>query len=236
MKAKIFALFGAVLGWITTLFSGQKKAEQPAPELDKWDKNRALHKELKESWDIQQRAAQLPTAPLTEYCVDALGNVYYINAAGLDINVDRIFAIERAMVGVFHGVDDDYISAYFGLVDKALADNNLAQVRALHNDFKTRKNKLPAMEKMLHLACLYLYRHDENPYSLDLALQQNKLETAMRIPELRAFFLRLSWGVIVKKEQELSPPQPVWSSRNETDFLAYSAGIAPIRANEPSTN
>lgn len=232
MKAKILSFFH----WIISLFAASPKPEQAAPELDKWDKNRALHKQLKESWDIQQRAAQLPTAPLTEYCVDALGNVYYINAAGLDINVDRVFAIERAMLGVFHGIDDDYIFEYFRLVDKALADNNLAQIRALHNDFKMRKNKLPAMQKMLHLACLYLYRHDENPYSLDLALQQNKLETAMQIPELRAFFLRLSWGVIVKKEQELPRQQHVWSNRSETDFLAYSAGVAPIRANEPDTN
>lgn len=209
-------------------------AEPPVAELDIWEQNRQLHNKLKQGWDSQQLAAQLPLSPLTEYCVDALGNIYYINAAGLDINVDRVMAIERARIGAYHGIDDEYMIDYLAKIDKALADADLGLIRALHSDFKIRKNKLPAMEKLLHLACLYLYRHDENPYSLDLALQQVKVETAKRIPELRAFFLRLSWAMIVRQEEELSPPLRVWSNRSETDFLNYLAGQSETRETKTS--
>lgn len=139
-------------------------------------------------------------------------------------------AIERAQLGVYYGIDDKFMADYFKQVDEAISKNNWPLVKAYHSELKTRREKLPAMGMLLHLACLYLYRHDENPYTLDLALQQEKVETAQRIPELRAFFLRLSWGMIVRKEQELSHPQPVWSSKNEPDFLRYLAGTEETRS------
>jgi len=232
IKMNIFRVIYSAFG---RLFSRRPAPTAPVADLDIWERNRALHSELKKGWDAQQLAAQLPLSPLTEYCVDALGNIYYINAAGLDVNVDRVLAIERARVGVYHGINDEYMVEYLAQIDKALGENNIPLIRALHNDFKLRKNKLPAMDMMLHLACLYLYRHDENPYNLDLSLQQVKVETAKRIPELRAFFLRLCWAMIIKQEQGLLPPQRVWSNRSETDFQRYLAGEAEIRESQPNT-
>jgi hypothetical protein len=234
MKAfalRVLRFLGAFFAWF---FGARLEQERPEKEQDIWEKSRALHTKLKQGWDAQQTAAQLPLSPLTEYCQDALGNVYYINAAGLDVNVDRVHEIERARLAVFHGIDELYIAAYFEQMDKALATKNIGLIGALHSDFKVRKNKLPAMEMLLNLACLYVYRHDENPYVYDSVMQHSKLETAKAIPELRAFFLRLSWGVLVREQQELSPQQRGWSDKKETDFQLYLAGQLEMRTEKPN--
>lgn len=207
----------------------QPKAELP-PEISTADANRATHVEMKKNWDSAQQSAGYQVVPLTEFTVDDFGNVYYINAAALHVCVDRMIEIERATLSTYFGLDANFMQAYNEAIQNAIAAKDLDLIATLQSEFIQRQKTLPAVEKLLILACLYLYRHDENPYIYDPVMQQNKLKTAQRSPYLRGFFLRLSWGLMVKLEQSDTRHGDDWSSRSEIDFLQYSADETPTRA------
>jgi len=205
------------------------------PALNIADQNRAEHTKRKAVWDNSRQSAQLKTMQLIECFTDSFGNVYYYPAQSLSITVERELEIVKASLAAYRGVDDDYLDSLELLVAKAQKEKNIGLLNAYLSDFFYRRKQLPQREKLLHLACLYLYRWDENPYIYDPIMQNNKLKTALADPALNGFFLRFAYQIYTMDAKDNPALQDGWTLQSETAFLEYSAGEKPMRNEKAST-
>jgi len=148
----------------------------------------------------------------------------------MSIPVERLIAIDEAKLGIFHGLEEPYITAYNKALREQIEAKNLVAAGALLTDFERRKAKFPRQEVLLNLATLFLFRHDENPYNYSPTMQQEKINLAKKDPELRSFFLRVGWGTIMQAEEKLA----VWSETSEQDFTNYLANQTETRESSPT--
>jgi hypothetical protein len=220
--------FSTILAFFVQLF-GRK----PAPNIA--EQNRAEHIKRKSVWDNSRQSAQLKTMQLIECFTDSLGNVYYFPAQSLSITVERELEIIKASLAAYRGIDDDYLDSFEQLITKAQSQKNTALISAYLQDFFYRRKHLPQREKLLHLACLYLYRWDENPYIYDPIIQNDKLKTALSDPALYGFFLRFAYQIYITDAKDNPALQDGWTLQSEPDFLRYSAGEKPMRSDKVST-
>jgi hypothetical protein len=220
--------FSTILAFFVQLF-GRK----PAPNIA--EQNRAEHIKRKSVWDNSRQSAQLKTMQLIECFTDSLGNVYYFPAQSLSITLERELEIIKASLAAYRGIDDDYLDSFEQLITKAQSQKNTALISAYLQDFFYRRKHLPQREKLLHLACLYLYRWDENPYIYDPIIQNDKLKTALSDPALYGFFLRFAYQIYIMDAKDNPALQDGWTLQSEPDFLRYSAGEKPMRSDKVST-
>ena len=215
------------------LFKSKPKQTETEPtekEQDKadiWQPARELHALLKRGWDS---AAKFGHIDLVEVGSDNFGNLYFVPANILSIPVERLQAIDTVKLGVFHGIDEPYMTAFNKLLLEHSTKGNLEEVRQLVADFERRKEKLPQQETLLTLACLFLFRHDENPYNYSPTMIQQKVSDAKKDPELRAFFLQMGLEIVMQSEAKPA----AWTKISEPDFINYSAGTTKTRESSPT--
>lgn len=218
---RLFAYFRSLFGRAQS-----EEKHEPAHE-----KARALHKISKKSWDESQHQIKGHVIGLEEAFTDVFGNVYYLPANGEILNyaMERRIAIELYSVKTFSGLDDDYLEYFFKRRDELAAQKNYAEIYALTVDLEQRKNILPLEEKLLHLACLYFFRQDENPYIHDDVMQYEKLQSAKQDRALRRFFLQNAFQIW----DALQSQTPAYRSASiplcAEDFERYLLGMMPTR-------
>ena len=166
---------------VLSFFGGKPKEAEPKQEepeqvsSDIWSAAKDLHQQLKRGWDS---AAKFGKIDLVEAGFDNFGNVYYIPAQILSIPVERFIAIDIAKLGITHGVDEPYLTAYNKMLRDYIDAKSYDKVSLLMDDFERRKTKFPQHETLLNLAALFLFRHDENPYNYSPAMQMDKINLA----------------------------------------------------------
>lgn len=219
--AKVLSFFG-----VKSKEAEPKQEEPEQVSSDIWSAAKDLHQQLKRGWDS---AAKFGKIDLVEAGFDNFGNVYYIPAQILSIPVERFIAIDIAKLGITHGVDEPYLTAYNKMLRDYIDAKSYDKVSLLMDDFERRKTKFPQHETLLNLAALFLFRHDENPYNYSPAMQMDKINLAKKDPELRGFFLQLAWDVLVKEENV-----SVWRQTQQPDFQQYLSSQLEIRESSPN--
>lgn len=203
------------------------------------DKARALHKISKKSWDESQQRIKGHVIALEEAFTDVFGNVYYLPANGeiLNYQIERRMAIELYSIKAFAGLDSDYLEYFFKKRNELAAQKRYAEIYALTVDLEQRRNILPIEEKLLHLACLYFFRHDENPYIHDDVMQYEKLQAAKQDRALRRFFLQNAFQIWEALQRETPAYQSASIPLSPEDFERYLLGMIPTRTTpKTSTN
>jgi hypothetical protein len=226
---RLFAYFRSLFGRAQS-----EEKHEPAHE-----KARALHKISKKSWDESQHQIKGHVIGLEEAFTDVFGNVYYLPANGeiLNYEMERRIAIELYSVKTFSGLDDDYLDYFFKRRDELAAQKKYAEIYALTVDLEQRKNILPLEEKLLHLACLYFFRHDENPYIHDDVMQYEKLQSAKQDRALRRFFLQNAFQIWDALQSQTPAYQSASIPLCAEDFERYLLGMIPTRTTpKTSTN
>lgn len=245
MKQYFFNLLRAFLPF---LFAEQNSPAQPvgvaangeptpAPhDADIWEKARQQHAQLKRGWDAAQQVAKGHIIALSEVATDAFGNVYYMPADGEILNYtrERRLSMECAQLAVTHGADDYYIDAFFAKAKEFCKAKKLASMEALIQDFEYRRNYLPPHETVLHLAALYVFRHDENPYLHDDVFQAEKVDAARKDKQLRSFFLSLGLGIWEGWAQQREDYRSDCIPLSPDDFLRYLNNRIAIRTPAPN--
>lgn len=220
--------FAYIYSLIVSLFG---RAENKEEQLPAHEQARVLHKLSKKVWDESQQQIKGHVIALEEAFADVFGNVYYLPANGeiLNYQMERRIAIELYSIKTFSGLDDDYLEYFFKRRDELAAQKRYAEIYALTLDLEQRRNVLPIEEKLLHLACLYFFRHDENPYMHDDIMQYEKLQAAKQDRALRRFFLQNAFQIW----DALQKQTPAYKSASiplcAEDFERYLLGMIPTR-------
>jgi hypothetical protein len=220
--------FAYLYSLLASLFGRGKSEEKQEPAHVQ---ARALHKISKKSWDESQHQINGHVLALEEAFTDVFGNVYYLPANGeiLNYSIERRVAIELYSVKTFSGLDDDYLEYFFKRRDELAAQKRYAEIYALTVDLEQRKNILPIEEKLLHLACLYFFRHDENPYMHDDIMQYEKLQAAKQDRALRRFFLQNAFQIWDALQKQTPAYQSASIPLSADDFERYLLGMIPTR-------
>lgn len=192
-----------ILNKIRALF---KPKEQPkelpkVQEKDYWADARSTHETLKKGWDAAAQASQLPLIHLNEIYRSASGNIYYTFIDPSALTLSRLRYIEKAVIHIENALDADYLRAWNQQLDNAIRSKDIERIALLHSDFKLRTSEKTKDNAYLELACLYLLRHDENPYTFDPTSHKRKKEEVAQDPELYTFFLNFAWGVVQQDTQ-----------------------------------
>ena len=202
-------------------------------------KARELHRKSKRTWDADQQRVKGHVIALEEAFYDVFGNVYYLPANGeiLNYTIERRMAIELYSIKTFAGLDNDYLEYFFKKRDELAAQKRYAEIYALTVDLQQRRNTLPIEEKLLHLACLYFFRHDENPYIHDDVMQYEKLQAAKQDRALRRFFLQNAFQIWEALQREVPVYRSASIPLSKEDFERYLLGMIPTRTTpQTSTN
>jgi hypothetical protein len=225
----LYSIFASLFG------RAQTKAEQ----LPAHEQARALHKASKKIWDESQQQIKGHVIALEEAFADVFGNVYYLPANGeiLNYTMERRIAIELYSIKTFSGLDDDYLEYFFKRRDELAAQKRYNEIYALTVDLEQRRNVLPIEEKLLHLACLYFFRHDENPYMHDDVMQYEKLQAAKQDRALRRFFLQNAFQIWDALQKQIPVYRSASIPLSAEDFERYLLGMIPTRTTpKTSTN
>lgn len=225
-----------VWGLFVSLFSRKDKGEM---HEDIHAPARELHRKSKRAWDADQQRVKGHVIALEEAFTDVFGNVYYLPANGeiLNYEIERRIAIELYSLKAFAGLDDDYLEYFFQKRNELAAQKRYAEIYSLTVDLEQRRNILPIEEKLLHLACLYFFRHDENPYIHDDVMQYEKLQAAKQDRALRRFFLQNAFQIWDALQKQTPAYQSASIPLSAEDFERYLLGMIPTRTTpKTSTN
>lgn len=178
---------------IKALFSKKK---------DFWADARALHNKLKKGWDAAAQASQLQTISLNEIYRSAGESIYYTFVNPLTMPLSRLKEIEKRMLHIEHGIDADYLRAWDQQLEAAIKMQDLGRIALLHQDLKTRRTLKPTENAYIDLACYFMLRHDENPYTLDPTAHARKKQEVLSDPELYTFFLNFALETVRQVTQQ----------------------------------
>ena len=184
-----------LLSKIKALFKPKQVPKQPE-KPDFWSDARQLHEGLKKGWDAAAQASQLPLIHLNEIYRSASGSIYYTFVNPTALTLSRLKYIEKATIHIEHNLDADYLKVWNSHLEAAIRSKDIERINLLHNDFKMRTSEKLNDNTYLELACLYLLRHDENPYTIDPTAHKRKKDEVLKDPELHTFFLNFALAVV----------------------------------------
>lgn len=161
-----------------------------------WENNEKSHTRIKVEWDKEQRANNLNPCELLQVHKAISGNLYYIYKSFQQMPIQRFQELTPLELQLQYCFDDaENFENALSLVQTELNSGNLQRAKLQFAEFMTRKVTMPSAYILQQMCALFMVRHDENPYYLDTAMQQQKIYELQTDSQLSGFFLTFCWEI-----------------------------------------
>lgn len=190
-----------------------------------WENNEQAHKRLKLEWDKTQRQNELNPCELLEAHKAASGNIYYIYKTQAQMPYERFMQLGSLQIQLEFCFDnaDNFNDALDKIKTELVDKENLQTAKAQFLEFLTRKKRLPSNFILQQMCALFMVRHDENPYYLDPAIQQQKIYELQTDSQLLGFFLTFCWEMWLIHLQRIMEKFHICKVISPQDLVHYSA-------------
>lgn len=189
-----------------------------------WENNEKAHANIKVEWDKEQRANNLNPCELLQAYKATSGNLYYIYKSFQQMPIQRFQELTPLELQLQYCFDDaENFESALSLVQKELNSGNLHRAKLQFAEFMTRKVTMPSAYILQQMCALFMLRHDENPYCLDPAIQQQKVYELQTDSQLSGFFLTFCWEIWLSNKPMLMAKFRNCSVISPQDLVHYSA-------------
>lgn len=122
------------------------------------------------------------------------GKRYYRFASEMDLPVERALAAKDVFAELEQGISREYLENLFETCEKLLDKGKLTQTAQLLGLAQSRLKHITNALLLYKLASVFYVEEGENPYSYDVALEEQKINNWLKNKDVESFFLQKPIG------------------------------------------
>jgi len=180
--------------------------------------NLAAHTKLKLKWDGER--GKFKKCALQKVYVSDAENIYFVYQDIGDLPMERYYQLQRISNELEFTLSNEYLAKWKPTVKEAIAKSDIANIKALFENFEVRTNQFAPDSLWLQYAMIFIVRNDENPYNYDNQAQIAKFKDCQADHNLRSFFLHIAYEIIIT-QAALQAKIQGFGITCEADFMQY---------------
>jgi hypothetical protein len=196
------------------MFSFFKKPTSQTQEQE----NFAHHTKLKLKWDGER--GKFKKCSLQKVYISDAENIYFVYQDIADLPMERYYQLQRISNELEFTLSNEYLAKWKPTIKEAIAKGDIANIKALFENFEIRTNQFAPDILWLHYAMIFIVRHDENPYGYLEQAQAAKFKDCKEDHDLRSFFLHTAYDLLIVQSAFQTKMQDLQIT-SEAAFMHY---------------